>query len=73
MTDIKSVYRWRVELWYKPALEPNNTDMAFRIYTGEENSKLDCMDNATRLIIEKCKNSDYVLNSVNFEYIGEEL
>lgn len=73
MTEIKSVYEWKVALISLPTLDPLNTDMTVRIYAGEENTELACAEKMTRLITEKCKKSNCVIIEAKMEYIGKEL
>lgn len=73
MTEIKSVYEWKVALISLPTLDPHNTDLVVRIYAGEENTELACAKEMTRLITEKCKDANCVVVGANIEYIGDEL
>ncbi len=71
MTEIKSVYEWKVVFINKSSLE--NLHMVVETNMGEENTALACAEKMTQLIAERCKNPDYVVSYANFEYIGDEL
>lgn len=73
MTEIKSVYEWKVVLLYRKAMKTTSDVTPIIVYSGEENTELGCMERITNLIMTKNRNFEYLVKKATYTYIGEEL